>query len=130
MHGETMKYRSKLNNNKLINEKLICAFRWSVLSSITYIILRNWRPWVLPRLGSVFDWNSCGITKVCRLDVYFVCTCLSWKGSGGRRRENNLLMCLGNRIEILVPHCRRLGMEFYHKLKRSAGRRSPKCHMV
>jgi len=23
-----------LNNNKLINEKLICAFRWSVLSSI------------------------------------------------------------------------------------------------
>jgi len=22
-----------LNNNKLINEKLICAFRWSVLSS-------------------------------------------------------------------------------------------------
>jgi len=24
-----------MNNNKLINEKLICAFRWSVLSSIT-----------------------------------------------------------------------------------------------
>jgi len=23
-----------LNNNKLINEKLICAFRWSVLPSI------------------------------------------------------------------------------------------------
>ena len=27
-------YRSNLNNNKLINEKLICAFRWSVLPSI------------------------------------------------------------------------------------------------
>ena len=26
--------RSNLNNNKLINEKLICAFRWSVLPSI------------------------------------------------------------------------------------------------
>jgi len=25
---------SNLNNNKLINEKLICAFRWSVLPSI------------------------------------------------------------------------------------------------
>ena len=25
--------RSNLNNNKLINEKLICAFRWSVLPS-------------------------------------------------------------------------------------------------
>jgi len=24
-----------MNNNKLINEKLICAFRWSVLSSNT-----------------------------------------------------------------------------------------------
>jgi len=23
-----------LNNNKLINEKLICAFRWSVLPSV------------------------------------------------------------------------------------------------
>jgi len=23
-----------LNNNKLVNEKLICSFRWSVLSSI------------------------------------------------------------------------------------------------
>ena len=27
--------RSNLNNNKLINEKLICAFRWSVLPSIS-----------------------------------------------------------------------------------------------
>ena len=27
-------WRSNLNNNKLINEKLICAFRWSVLPSI------------------------------------------------------------------------------------------------
>jgi len=26
--------RSNLNNNKLINEKLICAFCWSVLPSI------------------------------------------------------------------------------------------------
>jgi len=26
--------RSNLNNNRLINEKLICAFRWSVLPSI------------------------------------------------------------------------------------------------
>jgi len=26
--------RSNLNKNKLINEKLICAFRWSVLPSI------------------------------------------------------------------------------------------------
>ena len=26
--------RSNLNNNKLINEKLICAFRWSILPSI------------------------------------------------------------------------------------------------
>jgi len=27
--------RSNLNNNKLTNEKLICAFRWSVLPSRT-----------------------------------------------------------------------------------------------
>jgi len=27
--------RSNLNNNKLMNEKLICAFRWSVLPSMT-----------------------------------------------------------------------------------------------
>jgi len=26
-----------LNNNKLINEKLICAFRWSVLSSSSIV---------------------------------------------------------------------------------------------
>ena len=30
--------RSNLNNNKLINEKLICAFRWSFLPSIVILI--------------------------------------------------------------------------------------------
>jgi len=28
-----------LNSNKSINEKLICAFRWSVLPSIKYYII-------------------------------------------------------------------------------------------
>ena len=48
--------RSNLNNNKLINEKLICAFRWSVLPSImkmhgpknkkmiTYLLLKDGAP--------------------------------------------------------------------------------------
>jgi len=34
-----------LNNNKVINEKLICAFRWSVLPSITHnclYVFENW----------------------------------------------------------------------------------------
>ena len=44
---------------------------------------------------------------------------------GEGRRELNLLMGLGSRIEILVPDYRRLGIELYHKLERSAGRRSP-----
>ena len=48
----------------------------------------------------------------------------------GCRREDNLLVGLGSRIEILVPHCRRLGTEFCHNFERSADRRSPKCHMV
>jgi hypothetical protein len=51
-------------------------------------------------------------------------------GGGDVRREDNLLMGLGSRIEILVPHYRRLGMEFDHKFERPAGRRSPKCHIV
>jgi len=43
-----------LNNNKLINEKLICSFRWSVLPSImkmhgpkNKIILHILQKWIL-----------------------------------------------------------------------------------
>ena len=41
-----------MNDNKLINEKLICAFRWSVLSSerdLQVLGVRRWRELVIDR---------------------------------------------------------------------------------